>query len=238
MAPRAHPERAGEGRGEPDVTDTTAARLPVPPHIREAGVIAIGRRLEPAIVLGIAEALARGGVAAFEITLESDGSLVVLRQLADRFTDGQELLVGAGTVLDRESASDAVRAGARFLVMPHVDEAVIRLAVEHEIPIFPGAFSPTEILAAWRAGATAVKLFPASVAGVAFVREFRGPFPDIPLVPTGGLTIETAPSFIAAGAVAVGLGSSLVAGGEPEAIEARARTLVAAVAAARSGGVP
>jgi 2-dehydro-3-deoxyphosphogluconate aldolase/(4S)-4-hydroxy-2-oxoglutarate aldolase len=233
-----HGGNAAGGRrrhgGEPDVTGTTAARLPVPPQIQDAGVVAIGRRLEPGTVVGIAEALARGGIGAFEITLDSDGSMAALERLAHRFGDGRELLVGAGTVLDEESARAAVRAGARFLVMPHLDELLVRVAVEEGIPVFPGAFTPTEIVAAWRAGATAVKLFPASVAGVAFVREFRGPFRDIPLLPTGGVSLETAPAFIAAGAVAVGLGSWLVAGGELGAIESRARTLVAAIATARA----
>jgi len=217
----------------PDVTGATATRLPVPPQVREAGVIAIGRRLEPATVLDIAEALARGGVGAFEITLDGDGALGVLRRLSDRFTGRRDLLIGAGTVMDRESAHAAVQAGARFLVMPHLDESVIRFAVDAGIPAIPGAFSPTEILAAWRAGAAAVKLFPASAVGAAFVRELRGPFPDIALIPTGGVTIETAPGFIAAGAVAVGLGSWLVAGGEPDVIEGRARALIAAIAAVR-----
>jgi len=198
----------------------------VPPQIRDAGVVAIGRRLEPGTVIGIGEALARGGIGAFEITLDSDDSLAVLERLA---------LVGAGTVLDEEAARAAIRAGARFLVMPHLDEALVRVAVEDGVPVFPGAFTPTEIVAAWRAGATAVKLFPASVAGVGFVREFRGPFRDIPLLPTGGVSLETAPAFIAAGAVAVGLGSWLVAGGEPGTIESRARSLVAAIATARGG---
>jgi 2-dehydro-3-deoxyphosphogluconate aldolase/(4S)-4-hydroxy-2-oxoglutarate aldolase len=217
------------------MTGTTAARLPVPPQIEHAGVVAIGRRLEPGTAVGIAEALARGGVGAFEITLDGEGSLEAIQHLAARFGDGQAMLVGAGTVLDPESARAAVRAGARFLVMPHLDEALVRLAVEDGIPVFPGAFSPTEILAAWRAGATAVKLFPASVAGVAFVREFRGPFRDVALLPTGGVSLETAPAFIAAGAVAVGLGSRLVAGGDLESVESRARELVAAIATARAG---
>src|SRR5205085_7577029 len=110
------------------------------------------------------------------------------------------LLLGAGTVLTIEAAGDAVAAGARFLVSPHLDIAIVAWALEHGIPCFPGAFTPTEILGAWRAGATAVKLFPASAVGPAFVREHRGPFRDIPLVPTGGVTAETASDFITAGA--------------------------------------
>jgi 2-dehydro-3-deoxyphosphogluconate aldolase/(4S)-4-hydroxy-2-oxoglutarate aldolase len=217
------------------MTNATASRLAVPPQIRDAGVIAIGRRLEPAGVVAVADALARGGVGAFEITLDDDRSLESLSRLIDRFADSG-MLIGAGTILQRDAADAAIRAGARFLVMPHVDETLIRIALDAGIPVFPGAFSPSEILAAWRAGATAVKLFPASVAGATFVRELRGPFPDIGLIPTGGVTIETAPGFIAAGAVAVGLGGSLVGGGQPDVIERRARALVAAIASARSDG--
>jgi 2-dehydro-3-deoxyphosphogluconate aldolase/(4S)-4-hydroxy-2-oxoglutarate aldolase len=124
-------------------------------------------------------------------------------------------------------------AGATFLVMPHTDAALIAWAAGRSIPCFPGALTPTEILTAWRAGATAVKLFPASVAGPAFVREFRGPFPDIPLVPTGGITVESAPAFIRAGALAVGIGSWLTGDGEPAGIARRGAQAVAAVAEAR-----
>jgi 2-dehydro-3-deoxyphosphogluconate aldolase / (4S)-4-hydroxy-2-oxoglutarate aldolase len=217
------------------VGGVTVARLPVPASIRDAGVIAIGRRLNPAGVVAIADALARGGVGAFEITLDGDGSLESLGRLTDRFADSA-MLIGAGTILHRDAADAAISAGARFLVMPHLDETLIRIALDAAIPVFPGAFSPSEILAAWRAGATAVKLFPASAAGATFVRELRGPFPDIGLIPTGGVTIESAPGFIAAGAVAVGLGGSLVGGGQPDVIERRARALVTAIAAVRSDG--
>src|SRR5439155_6667975 len=119
---------------------------------------------------------------------------------------------GAGTVLDEASAEEAIRAGATFLVMPHLDDHLVRWAVERGVPAFPGAFSPTEILSAWRAGASAVKLFPASAVGPAFVREFRGPFPEIPLIPTGGVTLESAEAFVTAGATALGLGSWLMGG--------------------------
>jgi len=220
---------------EPSVGGVTVARLPVPASIRGAGVIAIGRRLDPAGIVAVADALARGGVGAFEITLDGDGSLESLGRLTDRFANSA-MLIGAGTILHRDAADAAIRAGARFLVMPHLDETLIRIALDAGIPVFPGAFSPSEILAAWRAGATAVKLFPASVAGASFVRELRGPFPDIGLIPTGGVTIESAPGFIAAGAVAVGLGGSLVGGGQPDVIERRARELVTAIAAVRSDG--
>src|SRR5206468_1406147 len=123
----------------------------VPPQVRDAGVIAIGRRLDPAGVLAVADALARGGVGAFEITLDGDRSLESIGRLTDRFADSA-MLIGAGTILHRDVADAAIRAGARFLVMPHLDESLIRTALDAGIPVFPGAFSPSEILTAWRAG--------------------------------------------------------------------------------------
>ena len=208
------------------------ARPPVPSAISTAGIVAIGRRLAPGTEPAIADALVRGGVRAFEITLDGDGALDAIRDLTAR-CDPAELLIGAGTVLDIDSAEAAVAAGARFLVMPHVDPSIVAWAAARGIPALPGAFTPTEILAAWRAGAAAVKLFPASAVGPAFVREVRGPLREIPLVPTGGVTAETAGAFISAGAIAVGIGSWLTGSGDPAIVEARAARLVAAVAAAR-----
>jgi 2-dehydro-3-deoxyphosphogluconate aldolase / (4S)-4-hydroxy-2-oxoglutarate aldolase len=133
-----------------------------------------------------------------------------------------------------EAARRAVDAGATFLVMPHVDAELVGWAADRGIPALPGCATPTEALVAWRAGAAAIKLFPASVAGPAFVRELRGPFPEIPVVPTGGVTVENAPSFIAAGAVAVGVGGWLIGDGDPAGVVDRARQVVAAVAVARA----
>jgi 2-dehydro-3-deoxyphosphogluconate aldolase / (4S)-4-hydroxy-2-oxoglutarate aldolase len=214
---------------------TLGSRSEVPLAIARTGVIAIGRRLPPESVGSIAEALVRGGVGAFEITLDGPNALVEIGALARRFDTDRQLLVGAGTVLDAGSARRAVEAGARFLVTPHLDGAVIRTAVALGIPVFPGAFSPTEIVAAWGAGATAVKLFPASAVGPAFVRELSGPFREIPLVPTGGVTIESAAAFVAAGAVACGLGGALIGEGDPALIEDRALRLVEAIGLARAG---
>jgi 2-dehydro-3-deoxyphosphogluconate aldolase / (4S)-4-hydroxy-2-oxoglutarate aldolase len=126
-----------------------------------------------------------------------------------------------------------VDSGATFLVMPHVDPELVAWAADRGIPALPGCATPTEALLAWRAGAAAIKLFPASVAGPAFVRELRGPFPEIPVVPTGGITIEHVPSFIAAGAAAVGFGGWLIGDGESVGVADRARQVVASVAAAR-----
>ena len=150
--------------------------------------------------------------------------------MANRF--GDELLVGAGTVLSVPAARRAVDAGAAFLVCPHTDLRLVEWALEHAVPIFPGALTPTEVVRAWDAGATAVKLFPASVVGPAFVREIRGPLPQVPLIPTGGVSADNAGAFISAGAVAVGLGSWLIGDGRGAGVRARARQVRDAIASA------
>lgn len=206
------------------------SRPPIPPQIAEGRIIAIGRGLDPDRVLRIADGLVEGGIRAFEITLNSPAALDAIEALGGRF--GDELLIGAGTVLTPDAASSAMSAGARFIVAPHTSPDLLGWALERHVPCFPGALSPTEILAAWRGGAAAVKLFPASSVGPAFVRELRGPFPEIPIIPTGGVTIETAPAFLAAGAVAIGLGSWLTGDGEPSRIADRGARLVRALAGA------
>lgn len=205
------------------------ARQPVPPEIREGRVIAILRGHEPARVSALVGALADGGIRAIEVTLNSPGALGSIEALRARAEEAG-VVVGAGTVLDRRSAADAVAAGASFLVAPNVDSLTIAWAVDHGVPILPGAMTPTEILVAWSAGASAVKLFPASVIGPAFVREVRGPIADVPLVPTGGITAATASAFIGAGALAVGVGSWLTGGEDIDVVRARSAELVAAVA--------
>ena len=205
-------------------------RSPLPDEISGPRVVAIGRGLPPDRVERIAEGLVAGGIRAFEITLNSPDAFAAIAALAQRW--GDRLLVGAGTVLNTEGAEQAADAGARFIVSPHTDPGLVAWAVGRGLPVFPGAFSPTEVLAGWNAGATAVKLFPASVAGAAFIREFRGPFHDIPLIATGGVTIESAPGLLAAGASAVGMGSWLTGDGEPDGIAERADRLVRAL----SGG--
>jgi 2-dehydro-3-deoxyphosphogluconate aldolase/(4S)-4-hydroxy-2-oxoglutarate aldolase len=203
-------------------------RPPVPEQIRAGRVIAIRRNLPPDAIVTIAEALGQAGIRAFEVTMNSGAVLDEIAVLAARFAP-DEILIGAGTVLDLAQAQAAADAGARFLVLPHVDLEMIRWAADRGIPAFPGGFTPSEILAAWRAGAAAVKLFPASVAGPTFVREMRGPLPDIPLIPVGGVSLETAPAFIAAGALAVGVGSWLTSGGDVVTIRERAAQLLAAL---------
>jgi 2-dehydro-3-deoxyphosphogluconate aldolase / (4S)-4-hydroxy-2-oxoglutarate aldolase len=217
------------------------ARPAIPAGLVAGGVVAIARRLTPDTAPVVAEALAEGGVRAFEITL-NDPQATALRAVeavaARASASGSGLAIGAGTVLSIEAAQLAIDAGATYLVMPHTDPVLVEWAAARGVPTLPGASTPTEILTAWRAGAAAVKLFPASAVGPSFVRECLGPFPDIPLVPTGGVTADTAGDFIRAGAVAVGLGSWLVGDGEPDGVTERARRVVAAVGAARHGGRP
>jgi 2-dehydro-3-deoxyphosphogluconate aldolase/(4S)-4-hydroxy-2-oxoglutarate aldolase len=209
-------------------------RPSIPAGLARGGVVAIARGVSPEVAPIVAEALVAGGVGAFEITLNDplDRALRGIEAVAAR-SSGLE--VGAGTVLTIEAAQAAIDAGATFLVMPHIDPELVAWAAARRIPTLPGAATPTEILVAWRAGAAAVKVFPASSLGPAFLREVRGPLPDIPLVPTGGVTADTAGAFIAAGAIAVGLGSWLVGDGEPAGVASRAKRVVAAVAAARDG---
>jgi 2-dehydro-3-deoxyphosphogluconate aldolase / (4S)-4-hydroxy-2-oxoglutarate aldolase len=209
-------------------TAVPLARAALPDAIATGRVIAIARGLDPARMREIATAVADGGVRAFEITLNSRSALDAIAAVRAVMSEAA-LLVGAGTVLEVSAAEAAVAAGAQFLVMPHLDAGLVRWAVECGVPVFPGAFTPTEVLAAWRAGATAVKLFPASVAGPAFVRELHGPLPEIPVIPTGGVTAESTALFIRAGAAAVGVGSWLTGAGDPATIRDRSAQLVAAV---------
>jgi 2-dehydro-3-deoxyphosphogluconate aldolase / (4S)-4-hydroxy-2-oxoglutarate aldolase len=212
------------------------ARPAIPAGLLTGGVVAIARRLDVATAPIVADALAEGGVRAFEITLNEPRvtALRAIEAVASRAAHSG-LAIGAGTVLTIEAARLAIEAGATFLVMPHTDPALVNWAAARGVPTFPGAMTPTEVLAAWRAGASAVKLFPASSVGATFIRELHGPFPEIPVIPTGGVSADTAGSFIAAGAVAVGLGSWLIGDGVAAGITIRARLVVAAVADARRG---
>lgn len=211
-----------------------ATRRPaLPLGLVTGGVVAIARRLTADSAPQVADALAAGGVLVFEITLNEpvDAALRAIESVARR---SPGLAIGAGTVLSIDAAQQALDAGATFLVMPHTDPELVAWAAARGVPSLPGAATPSEVLAAWRAGAAAVKVFPASVVGPAFVRECRGPFPDIPLVPSGGVTVETTADFIRAGAVALGVGSWLIGDAAPEGVTTRARQIVDAVAAART----
>jgi 2-dehydro-3-deoxyphosphogluconate aldolase/(4S)-4-hydroxy-2-oxoglutarate aldolase len=179
-----------------------------------------------------AEALLRGGVDVVEVTLNTAGATTMIRELVAHF--GERLLVGAGTVLSPSAVHQALDAGARFVVAPNTDPRVIAVCNRQDVPVVPGAFTPTEVVAAWETGADLVKVFPVSSVGPRYIRDLCGPLPDIPLVPTGGVTAENAADFVRAGAVAVGAGSDLVDRavvdrGDFHELERRARAFIAAV---------
>ena len=191
-----------------DLRDGDAART-----IRRHRLIAVLRRVEPqARLLALAQGLAEAGVRAFEVTLDSASGaddLGALRSHLARRADGP-FLVGAGTVLNARQLDAAARAGADFAVAPILDIELLRASLTRGLPFIPGALTPTEIATAWDAGATFVKLFPASAVGPALVRELSGPLPDVAVIPTGGVDATNATAFLDAGAVAVGIGGAVV----------------------------
>jgi len=200
-----------------------------------AKAVAVIRIKDGAKLGAVAGALRRGGVTAIEVTMTVPGAVEIIREMARTKTPGT--LIGAGTVLDAGTATDVIAAGADFVVSPITDMEMIRACREAGALVAPGAFTPTEIVAAWRAGADIVKVFPATSLGPRFFRDLRGPLPHVRLMPTGGVTLENAGEFIAAGAAVVGIGTALVDARAVEAgdwgeIEARARRLVAALAGA------
>ena len=200
---------AAHGReGRPRGVAVTSTRETTLARIRESGVVAVVRAADPAGLVDVLAALADGGVTAAEVTFTVPGALDVIRAACAQL--GNRVLVGAGTVLDAETARAAVLAGAEFLVSPVYTPAVVQLARRYGKAVMPGAFTPTEVLAAWEGGADVVKVFPAEVAGPAFFRAMRGPLPQIPLMPSGGVDPSTAADFLAAGAACLSAGTSLV----------------------------
>jgi len=195
-------ERAG---GAQATTDQKAANLE---RVRRTGVVAIMRHTEASLAIEAADALLRGGVDVVEVTMNTAGATGMIRQLTAHF--GERMLIGAGTVLSTGAVRQALDAGACFVVAPNTDPKVIALCNQLGVPVVPGAFTPTEVVTAWGLGADLVKVFPVSSVGSRYIRDLRGPLPEIPLVPTGGISTENVSDFVKAGAVAVGAGSDLV----------------------------
>jgi 2-dehydro-3-deoxyphosphogluconate aldolase/(4S)-4-hydroxy-2-oxoglutarate aldolase len=185
-------------------------------RVLDCGIVAVVRSQDSRQLVEVARALADGGVSVVEITMSVPGALDVVRQVRDAL--GDRVLLGAGTVLDPETARAALLAGAEYLVAPTVNLDVIRLCRRYDKLVMPGAFTPTEILTAWEAGADVVKVFPAEVVGPAFFKALRGPLPQIRLMPTGGVDLNTAADFLKAGACCLGVGGQLV---EPRAVAER-----------------
>lgn len=178
-------------------------------RIRSEGLIPVVRVATSQEAMEVADALRAGGASLIEITMTVQGALDAIRELTRRYN--HEVIVGAGTVLDEGSAEAALQAGARFLVSPAFDPGVIRAARDAKVVVVPGAMTPTEILGAWKAGGDLVKVFPAAqLGGPDYVKALKGPLPQIPLVPTGGVNLQNVGAFIRAGAEAVGAGGELL----------------------------
>jgi 2-dehydro-3-deoxyphosphogluconate aldolase/(4S)-4-hydroxy-2-oxoglutarate aldolase len=197
-------------------------------------VVAILRAENASRAEAVVDVLLANGIRSLELTLTTEGALDVVARLVARVPEGTD--VGVGTVLSADAVDRAADAGARFVVSPSVDVAVIEAAARHGIASYPGALTPTEISTAWSAGATAVKLFPAGALGPSYLTAVRAPLPDVPLIPTGGIALEEAGTWLAAGAVAVGVGSPLIGdalatGGDLDALAQRAQAVCAAVGA-------
>lgn len=176
--------------------------------IKERGVVAIMRANSSDQLLDAADAVKAGGVNAIEVTMTTPGALGIISQATAKY--GDDVLFGVGSVLDAETARAAILAGAQFVVCPTLDVRTIEMCKRYDVPVVPGAYTPTEILTAWQAGAEIVKVFPASIGGPSIIKAIKGPLPQIKLVPVGGVNLDTTADFIRAGADVVGVGGSLV----------------------------
>lgn len=208
------------------------AKLETLQHIIGPGVVAVIRAQSAEAAAGIADACVEAGIQALEITFTVPDAAAVIAGLVRRHSSGT-LAIGAGTVLDPETARIAILAGARFVVSPASDAATARLCRRYQVPYLPGAATPGEVIRALEDGADIVKVFPGEVLGTAFVKAVRGPLPQAPLMPTGGVSVENAADWIKAGCVAIGVGGELTRSGDPATITATARQLLAAVQRAR-----
>jgi len=206
--------------------------------IVEAGIVPVVRTENEEGAIRAIEAIFRGGIRTAEITMTVPGAIRALEKVADKF--GDQMVLGAGTVLDPETARACMLAGAEFFVTPSLNLKTIEVAKRYSKVITPGALTPTEVLTAWEAGADAVKIFPCSaVGGAKYIKALRAPFPQIEMIPTGGVSLETIGDFLRAGACAAGVGAELIdnaniRGGHYEVFEERAKRFIEAIAKARA----
>jgi 2-dehydro-3-deoxyphosphogluconate aldolase/(4S)-4-hydroxy-2-oxoglutarate aldolase len=208
-------------------------------RIVQTGIVPVVRASSADQALAAAEAVCAGGVPIVEVAMTVPGALEVIAKLAK--TVGQEVLLGAGTVLNPASARRCIDAGAQFLISPGFDLETVTFAAGQGVLMIAGALTPTEVITAWNAGSDLVKVFPCGpVGGASYIKALRAPLPDIPLVPTGGVNLNTAADFIRAGAAALGIGGELISAaglkaGNTRAITEAARQYVAIVQEARAG---
>jgi 2-dehydro-3-deoxyphosphogluconate aldolase / (4S)-4-hydroxy-2-oxoglutarate aldolase len=207
-------------------------------RIKEIGVVPVVRANSPEEALEAVEAIKAGGVPILEITMTVPGAVKVIEKIADKF--GEEVVLGAGTVLDPETARNCILAGATFIVSPALNLKTIELCRRYSVPICPGALTPTEVVTAWQAGADFVKVFPCSaMGGASYIKGLKAPLPQVELIPTGGVNLNTAIDFIKAGSSALGIGADLVdlkalRAGNSALITERAKQFVQLVKDARS----
>jgi 2-dehydro-3-deoxyphosphogluconate aldolase/(4S)-4-hydroxy-2-oxoglutarate aldolase len=208
-------------------------------ELKGIGLVPVLRADSVEKALALAEAIAAGGVTVLEITMTVPGAMQVMRKLAETRPD---ILIGAGTVLDPETARMCILEGAQFVVSPAVNVRTIEMCHRYSVAVLPGGLTPTEIVTAWQAGADVVKVFPASaMGGAAYLKNLKAPLPQVELIPTGGVSLATAMSFLEAGAFALGVGSDLVdskamAEGRPEVVTETARKYLAIVKEFRAKG--
>jgi len=206
--------------------------------IIEIGVVPIARCSSADSAIKAIQAVYRGGIRSAEITMTVPGAIKALEKLADEF--GDRMILGAGTVLDPETCRACILAGAQFIVTPALKHSTIEMARRYSKPIFPGSLTPTEVLTAWEAGADAVKIFPCSALGGAkYIKALKAPLPQIDMIPTGGVNIDTAADFLKAGAAAVAVGSELIdeksmKEGNFDVFEERSRQFLEVIKKARS----
>lgn len=201
-------------------------------RVLSSRIVAIIRAPSGELLVDVAEALLAGGIDVMEVTFTIPGAVRVLERVADKL--GDRVLLGAGTVLDTETARAAMLAGAEFIVSPNTNLSVIEMCRRYDKAIMPGALTPTEVVTAWQAGADIVKIFPSDIGGAKYLKALKGPLPQVRMMPTGGVTVDTAESFLKAGACALGVGGSLVesqavANGDFDRITSLARQFVEVV---------
>lgn len=206
-------------------------------RIEHSGIVAVIRSSSSESLVEVAKALLAGGVEVMEVTFTIPNPLRVIEQVADAI--GDQILLGAGTVLDSATARSAMLAGAEFIVSPSFHPDVIEICRRYDKAVMPGAFTPTEVIHAWQAGADIVKIFPADIGGPNLLKALRGPLPQVRMMPTGGVNLDTVAPFLKAGACALGVGGSLVdaaamRAGNMQRIEELARQFVKAVRSARN----